>query len=167
MPCSWRLRATPGWSADLTFDLLKLDRRISWEQRTSQDKRMLIYLAALELFMLALLGLSVLVFRTTQKLRETGRELSRQVATQKAILKSVDTAILGLIPGATFSIPIPMPWRCWAPPRQAAPGSRQTAVKTAASSPRFQNCSAICRSPSRPAARARPVSALEHARATM
>jgi sensor histidine kinase regulating citrate/malate metabolism len=82
----------------LTFELLKLDRMISWEQWISQDRRMLIYLAALELFMLALLGLGVLVFRTTRKLRETGRELSRQLATQQAILKSVDTAILGLSP---------------------------------------------------------------------
>jgi C4-dicarboxylate-specific signal transduction histidine kinase len=93
-----QLRSDAGMVRKLTFELLKLDRMISWEEWISQDRRMLMYLVALELFMLALLGLGVLVFRTTRKLRETGRELSRQLATQQAILKSVDTAILGLSP---------------------------------------------------------------------
>ncbi len=94
----WQLRSDAGMVRELVLELLKLDRRIEWERRAEQDRKMLIYLAALEVFMLALLGLSVLVFRTTGKLREKGRELARQLATQDAILKSVDTAILGLGP---------------------------------------------------------------------
>jgi C4-dicarboxylate-specific signal transduction histidine kinase len=50
----------------------------------------------LEVLTLALLGLSILVFRVTRRLRETGRELAQQLATQDAILNSVDSAIIGI-----------------------------------------------------------------------
>jgi C4-dicarboxylate-specific signal transduction histidine kinase len=91
-----QLRSDAAMIRQLTFELLKLEQEIDWKHWTTQDRRMLIYLSALELFMVALLGLSLLVFRTTRKLRVAGHELSRQLATQQAIMKSVDTAILGI-----------------------------------------------------------------------
>jgi C4-dicarboxylate-specific signal transduction histidine kinase len=93
-----QLRSDAGMVRELTFELLKRDRMMGWEQWHAMDKRMLSYLAALEMCMLALFGLSMLVFRTTRKLRDAGRELFRQLETQQAILRSVDTAILGVGP---------------------------------------------------------------------
>jgi hypothetical protein len=52
-----QLRSDAAMIRQLTFELLKLEQEIDWKHWTTQDRRMLIYLSALELFMVALLGL--------------------------------------------------------------------------------------------------------------
>ena len=66
----WQLRADAGMVRQLMLELSKLDRKIELgaADRAGQA-HLLIYLAVLEVLMLALLGLSILVFRTTRKLR--------------------------------------------------------------------------------------------------
>ncbi len=93
-----QLRADARLIRELMLDMSNLNRRIQAERRTSQSQAILFYLAALEVLLLALLALGVFVFRITRKLRKAGRELTMQLATQNAILRSVDAAILGLGP---------------------------------------------------------------------
>lgn len=92
------LRADAYMIRKLMLAMARLDRQIYYESRSDQTWRMLVYLAALEALMAALLVLSVMLFRATQKLRLAGRELAGRNAAQDAILKSVDTAIVGLGP---------------------------------------------------------------------
>jgi C4-dicarboxylate-specific signal transduction histidine kinase len=94
----WQLRADTRMIRELMHSLAKVYLRIGAERRANDNRNMLRYLVVLELLMIALLVLSAIVFRATRKLRATGRELARQLATQDAILKSVDTAIIGLGP---------------------------------------------------------------------
>lgn len=81
---------------ELMIDMSNLNRRLQAEDRTRRTRSLLIYLAALETLMLALLGLGVLVLRTTSKLREANQAVAEQLETQDAILRSVDDVIIGL-----------------------------------------------------------------------
>lgn len=81
---------------ELMIDMSNLNRRLQTEDRTRRTQSLLIYLAALETLMLALLGLGVLVLRTTSKLREANQAVAEQLETQDAILRSVDDVIIGL-----------------------------------------------------------------------
>lgn len=81
---------------ELMIDMSNLNRRLQAEDRTRRTQSLLIYLAALETLMLALLGLGVLVLRTTSKLREANQAVAEQLETQDAILRSVDDVIIGL-----------------------------------------------------------------------
>ena len=83
---------------ELMIDMSNLNRRLLAEDRTRRTESLLIYLAALETLMLALLGLGVLVLRTTAKLREANQSVAEQLETQNAILRSVDDVIIGLCP---------------------------------------------------------------------
>jgi C4-dicarboxylate-specific signal transduction histidine kinase len=94
----WRLRADAPMIRRLMLDIASLNRKILWERKIENSRKLLMYLAALEVLMLALLGLAIYVFRITRKLRQAGRELAAQLATQHAILRSVDAAILVLGP---------------------------------------------------------------------
>ncbi|MFN4142535.1 MAG: sensor histidine kinase [Aestuariivirga sp.] len=81
---------------ELTLDMTALNRKLLGEERTHRTESLLLYLVALELLLLALLGLGIAVLRITRKLRAAGRELAAQTASQEAILRSVNDAILGL-----------------------------------------------------------------------
>lgn len=81
---------------ELMIDMSNLSRRLQTEDRARRTQSLLIYLAALETLMLALLGLGVLVLRTTSKLREANQAVAEQLETQEAILRSVDDIIIGL-----------------------------------------------------------------------
>lgn len=83
---------------DLMIDMTNLNRRLESEDRGRRTQSLLIYLAALETLMLALLGLGVLVLRTTSKLRDANHAVAEQLETQEAILRSVDDVIIGLCP---------------------------------------------------------------------
>jgi len=83
---------------ELMIDMSNLNRRLQAEDRSRRTESLLIYLAALETLMLALLGLGVLVLRTTSKLREANQSVAEQLETQNAILRSVDDVIIGLCP---------------------------------------------------------------------
>lgn len=83
---------------ELMIDMSNLNRRLQAEDRTRRTESLLIYLAALETLMLALLGLGVLVLRTTSKLRDANQSVAEQLETQNAILRSVDDVIIGLCP---------------------------------------------------------------------
>lgn len=84
---------------ELMIDMSNLNRKLQTEDRTRRTESLLFYLAALETLMLALLGLGVLVLRTTAKLNLANRAVAGQVETQEAILRSVDDVIIGLGPG--------------------------------------------------------------------
>ena len=83
---------------ELMIDMSNLNRRLQNEGRTRRTESLLFYLAALETLMLALLGLGVLVLRTTSKLKEANQAVAEQLETQDAILRSVDDVIIGLCP---------------------------------------------------------------------
>jgi C4-dicarboxylate-specific signal transduction histidine kinase len=83
---------------ELMIDMSNLNRRLQAEDRGRRTESLLIYLAALETLMLALLGLGVLVLRTTSRLREANQLTAEQLETQNAILRSVDDVIIGLCP---------------------------------------------------------------------
>jgi C4-dicarboxylate-specific signal transduction histidine kinase len=83
---------------ELMIDMSNLNRRLQNEDRTRRTGSLLFYLAALETLMLALLGLGVLVLRTTGKLKDANRSVAEQLETQEAILRSVDDVIIGLCP---------------------------------------------------------------------
>jgi C4-dicarboxylate-specific signal transduction histidine kinase len=83
---------------ELMIDMSNLNRRLQNADRTRRTQSLLFYLAALETLMLALLGLGVLVLRTTSKLREANQAVAEQLETQEAILRSVDDIIIGLCP---------------------------------------------------------------------
>lgn len=89
-----RLDAKPV--RELMIDMSNLNRSLQNQDRTRRTRSILFYLAALETLMLALLGLGVLVLRTTSKLKDANRAVAAQLETQEAILRSVDEAILGL-----------------------------------------------------------------------
>lgn len=90
------LRADAKPVRELMIDMSNLNRRLQTEDRTRRTQSLLIYLAALETLMLALLGLGVLVLRTTSKLREANQVVAEQLETKDAILRSVDDVIIGL-----------------------------------------------------------------------
>lgn len=92
----WQLRADTRMIRELMLDVASLNRKVNAEHQSERSRYLLFYLLGLEILTMALLGLSVFVFRITRKLRETGRELAQQLATQDAILKSVDAAIVGI-----------------------------------------------------------------------
>ena len=96
-----QLRSDARMIRELMLDMSNLNRMIQADRRKEQSQALLLYLGALEVLLLALLGLGAFVFRITRKLRDAGRELSIQFATQTAILRSVDAAILGLGPEGT------------------------------------------------------------------
>lgn len=81
---------------EVMIDMSNLSRRLQSEDRGRRTQSLLIYLAALETLMLALLGLGVLVLRTTSKLRDANQAVAEQLETQEAILRSVDDVIIGL-----------------------------------------------------------------------
>ncbi len=83
---------------EVMVDMSNLNRRLQNEDRTRRTQSLLFYLAALETLMLALLGLGVLVLRTTAKLKEANLAIAEQLDTQDAILRSVDDVIIGLCP---------------------------------------------------------------------
>ncbi|PZF76873.1 hypothetical protein DK847_10425 [Aestuariivirga litoralis] len=83
---------------ELMIDMSNLNRRLQTEDRTRRTQSLLFYLAALETLMLALLGLGVLVLRTTSKLKDANLAVAEQLETQEAILRSVDDVIIGLCP---------------------------------------------------------------------
>jgi len=83
---------------ELMIDMSNLNRRLQNEDRTRRTKSLLFYLAALETLMVALLGLGVLVLRTTAKLKAANLAVASQLETQEAILRSVDDVIIGLCP---------------------------------------------------------------------
>jgi len=83
---------------ELMIDMSNLNRHLQNEDRTRRTQSLLFYLAALETLMLALLGLGVLVLRTTARLRDANQAVASQLETQEAILRSVDDVILGLCP---------------------------------------------------------------------
>lgn len=90
------LRADAKPVRELMIDMSNLSRRLQAADRTRRTQSLLIYLAALETLMLALLGLGVLVLRTTSKLRDANQAVAEQLETQEAILRSVDDVIIGL-----------------------------------------------------------------------
>jgi C4-dicarboxylate-specific signal transduction histidine kinase len=92
----WQLRADARMVRTLMLDVSTLNRRLNAEKRAEHRRHLLFYLVLLEVLTLALLGLSVLVFRISRTLRRAGRELAGQLATQDAILRSVDSAIVGV-----------------------------------------------------------------------
>ena len=92
------LRADAIMIRNLMLAMARLDRQIYLESRSEENERMLVYVAALEVLMAALLVLSNILFRTMRELRQAGRELAVQNAAQDAILRSVDTAIVGFSP---------------------------------------------------------------------
>jgi len=83
---------------ELMIDMSNLDRQLQNRDRTRRTESLLFYLAALETLMLALLGLGVLVLRTTAKLNDANMAVAGQLETQDAILRSVDDVIIGLCP---------------------------------------------------------------------
>jgi len=83
---------------ELMLDMSNLNRQIQWETRKEHERTLLTYLAVLEALLLVMVGLSLVVLHITRRLRKAGRDLTRQFATQDAILRSVDAAILGLGP---------------------------------------------------------------------
>jgi len=83
---------------ELMIDMSNLDRQLQNRDRTRRTQSLLFYLAALETLMLALLGLGVLVLRTTAKLNDANMAVAGQLETQDAILRSVDDVIIGLCP---------------------------------------------------------------------
>lgn len=83
---------------ELMIDMSNLSRKLTNEDRTRRTRSLLFYLTALEALMLALLGLGVLVLRTTAKLRDANAAVAEQLETQDAILRSVDEVIVGLHP---------------------------------------------------------------------
>lgn len=83
---------------ELMIDMSNLNRQLQNQDRTRRTESLLFYLAALETLMLALLGLGVLVLRTTAKLNDANRAVAEQLETQDAILRSVDDVIIGLCP---------------------------------------------------------------------
>jgi C4-dicarboxylate-specific signal transduction histidine kinase len=82
----------------LMIDMSNLNRQLQNQDRTRRTQSLLFYLAALETLMLALLGLGVLVLRTTAKLNDANLAVAGQLETQEAILRSVDDVIVGLCP---------------------------------------------------------------------
>jgi C4-dicarboxylate-specific signal transduction histidine kinase len=90
-----QLRADAGMVRQLTLSMAQLDRQIYAEYRKETGRQMLSYLSALGILMLILLVTRMLLDKTKHKLRHTGRELDRQLARQFAILRLVDTAIIG------------------------------------------------------------------------
>lgn len=90
------LQADSRMIRELMLDMSKLHRRIQFDRKTEQGHTIMIYLAFLEVLLLVLLGLGFFVYLVTQKLRRAGNELAMQLATQDAILKSVDAGIIGL-----------------------------------------------------------------------
>ncbi|WP_395660738.1 sensor histidine kinase [Aestuariivirga sp.] len=92
------LRADAPMIRKLLLAMARLDRQFYHESRADHNWRMLVYVAALEALMAALLVLSIVLFRTMRELRRAGRELAARHAAQNAILRSVDTAIVGLGP---------------------------------------------------------------------
>lgn len=80
----------------LMMDMSNLNRKIQADRRAAQTQSLLFYLTALEVLLLALMAMGFVVLWITRKLRDAGRELAAQVATQNAILRSVDDAIIGL-----------------------------------------------------------------------
>ncbi|WP_374331309.1 sensor histidine kinase [Aestuariivirga sp.] len=83
---------------ELMIDMSNLNRQLQNQDRTRRTQSLLFYLAALESLMLALLGLGVLVLRTTAKLNAANLAVAEQLETQEAILRSVDDVIIGLCP---------------------------------------------------------------------
>lgn len=83
---------------ELMVDMSNLNRALQNKDRTRRTQSLLFYLAALETLMLALLGLGVLVMRTTAKLKDANLAVASQFETQEAILRSVDDVIIGLCP---------------------------------------------------------------------
>lgn len=81
---------------ELMIDMANLNRQLQNQDRTRRTQSLLFYLAALETLMVALLGLGVLVLRTTSKLNDANRAVAAQLETQDAILRSVDDVIIGL-----------------------------------------------------------------------
>ena len=158
------LRADAALIRELKLDMLKLDRLIDQEQRKKQNLYMLIYLAALEALMVGLFALGFLVFRTTRKLRDTGRELARQLATQDSILKSVDTAIIGI--GAQGDVLYSNP-NAVALLGPGAQGSSMTAQSRAGSPLISRHCSATCHWQRQRTGPARSASTPQRVRATI
>ena len=83
---------------ELMIDMSNLNRQLQNQDRTRRTESLLFYLAALETLMLALLGLGVLVLRTTAKLNDANLAVAGQLETQDAILRSVDDVIIDLCP---------------------------------------------------------------------
>jgi C4-dicarboxylate-specific signal transduction histidine kinase len=92
------LRADAPMIRKLLLAMARLDRQFYHESRADHNWRMLVYVAALEALMAALLVLGIFLVRAMRELRRVGRELAVQHAAQNAILRSVDTAIVGLGP---------------------------------------------------------------------
>jgi len=92
------LRADAKPVRELMMDMSNLNRKLQNEGRTRRTQSLLFYLAALEALMLALLGLGILVLRTTAKLKDANQSVAEKLETQDAILRSVDDVIIGLCP---------------------------------------------------------------------
>jgi len=92
------LRADAPMIRKLMLAMARLDRQIDRASRSDHNWRMLVYVAALEVLMAALLVLGIFLVRAMRDLRRAGRELAVRHAAQHAILRSVDTAIVGLGP---------------------------------------------------------------------
>lgn len=91
-----QLRSDAPMIRTLMLDMSNLNRKIQADRRSAQTQSLLFYLTALEVLLLALMAMGFIVLWVTRKLREAGRELAAQLATQNAILRSVDDAIIGL-----------------------------------------------------------------------
>ena len=91
-----QLRSDAPMIRALMMDMSNLNRKIQADRRAAQTQSLLFYLTVLEVLLLALLAMGFVVLWITRKLRLAGRELAAQLATQNAILRSVDDAILGL-----------------------------------------------------------------------
>ena len=91
-----QLRSDAPMIRALMLDMSNLNRKIQADRRSAQTQSLLFYLTVLEVLLLALMAMGFVVLWVTRKLREAGRELTAQLATQNAILRSVDDAILGL-----------------------------------------------------------------------
>lgn len=94
----WQMRSDARMIRELMLDIASLNRKLDVERRAEHRRHLLMYIVSLEVLTLALLGLSIMVFRIMRALRRAGRELAGQFATQDAILNSVDSAILGVGP---------------------------------------------------------------------
>jgi C4-dicarboxylate-specific signal transduction histidine kinase len=91
-----QLRADAPVVQDIVLEIGLVDRRIGGQSEGGDRRHGVQYLAALGIIMLTLLTLSLVAIRLTQRLRETGHALSSHLATQEAILRSVDEAIVVL-----------------------------------------------------------------------
>lgn len=84
---------------EVMMEMTNLNRILQWETRSARNQTILNYLMLLEAMILVLVGLSLIVMYITRKLRKTSRDLRVQLVTQDALLRSVDSAIIGLGPG--------------------------------------------------------------------